>query len=105
VLVGYTFEFSSRLNGASAANSANYQVDNVTTKRVKKKVMRIRQPITNFNVSYGDDAVTIAFASQEKFKTRGQITVQSGVTGASDGSLGGTTVFTISKGGRSLTPS
>ena len=62
VLAGFEFEFSSPLNPASATNSANYQVDNVTNKRVKKKVERILQPITKFNVSYSNDAVTIVLA-------------------------------------------
>ena len=75
VLAGYEFEFSSPLNPASATNSANYQVDNVTKKRVKKKVERILQPITKFNVSYSNDAVTIVLARRETFKTGGQITI------------------------------
>ena len=71
VLAGFEFEFSSPLNPASATNSANYQVDNVTTKRVKKKVERILHPITKFNVSYSNDAVTIVLAGHETFKTGG----------------------------------
>ncbi len=59
VLTGFEFEFSSPLDPASATNAANYRVDNVTKKRVKKKVERILQPITKFNVSYSNDAVTI----------------------------------------------
>ena len=105
VLAGYEFEFSSPLNPASATNSANYQVDNVTTKRVKKKVERILQPITKFNVSYSNDAVTIALAGHETFKTGGQITVLNSLAGASGAALAGTTVFTISKGGKGITPS
>ena len=105
VLTGYKFEFSSPLDGASAANSANYQIDNVTTKRVKKKVVQTLKPITSFNVSYSEDVVTIAFARTEAFKTGGQITILWGVTGASGGALAGTTVFTISKGGSRVTPS
>ena len=103
VLADYEFEFSSPLNPASAANSANYQVDKVTTKRVKNRVKRILQPITKFNVSYSDDVVTIAVA-QETFKTGGQITVLNSLAGASGAGLAGTTVFTISKGGNAITP-
>ena len=105
VLAGYEFEFSSPLNPASATNTANYQVDNVITQRVKKKVKRILQPITKFNVSYSNDAVTIALARHETFKTGGQITVLNNLTGASGAALAGTTVFTISKGGKGITPS
>ncbi len=99
ILTGYTFEFSSPLDPASATNSANYQVDTVTSKRVKKKSVRILQPITNFHVSYREDVVTIMFARKETFKTGGQVTVLSGVSGASGGAPGGTKVFTISRNG------
>src|SRR5262249_2693024 len=75
VLAGFEFEISSPLNPASATNSANYQVDNVIKKRVKKKVERILQPITQFNVSYNSDAVTIVLARRETFKIGGQITI------------------------------
>jgi hypothetical protein len=105
VLAGFEFEFSSPLNPASATNSADYQVDNVTKKRVKKKVERILQPITKFNVSYSNDAVTIVLARRETFKTGGQITILNSLAGASGAALAGTTVFTISKGGKGITPS
>jgi hypothetical protein len=105
VLAGFEFEFSSPLNPASATNSANYQVDNVIEKRVKKKVERILEPITEFNVSYINDAVTIVLARRETFKTGGQITILNSLAGASGAALAGTPVFTISKGGKGITPS
>ena len=105
VLAGYEFEFSSPLDPASAANSADYQVDNVTTNRVRNKVKRVLRPITRFNVSYSNDAVMIALAGHETFKNGGQITVLNNLTGASGAALVGTTVFTISKGGKGITPS
>ena len=105
VLTGFEFEFSSPLDPASATNAANYQVDNVTKKRVKKKVERILQPVTRFNVSYSNDAVTIVLARRETFNTGGQITILNNLAGASGAALAGTTVFTISKGGKGITPS
>jgi hypothetical protein len=105
VLAGFEFEFSSPLNPASATNPANYQVDSVTSKRVKKKSQRILHQITKFNVSYSNDAVTINLALRETFKTGGQITILNSLAGASGTALAGTTVFTISKGGKSITPS
>ena len=63
VLSGFTFEFGTPLNPSAAGNAANYQVDSVTTKKVKKKVQHVLHPITNFTVSYtrgerrGDDRV------------------------------------------------
>ena len=105
VLGGYVFDFSSALDPSSAANSGNYQVDNVVSKRVKKKAVSTLHPITSFNASYSNDVVTIKFAGKQAFKTGGQITVLSGVTSPSGAALQGTTVFTISKGGKGITPS
>jgi hypothetical protein len=105
VLTGYTFTFSTALDPATATNPANYLVDTVTTKKVKKKVQPILHLITNLTVSYSANTVTIAFAGKVNFKTGGQITVLNGVTSASGGPLGGTTVFTISRGGGGITPS
>jgi autotransporter-associated beta strand protein len=105
VLTGYEFELSSPLNPASATNSANYQVDNVTSKRVKKKVVSILQPITKFSVSYSNDAVTIVFAQRQTFKTGGQITILNSLAGPSGPVFAGSKVFTISKGGKVITPS
>ena len=105
VLGGYVFDFSSALDPSSAANFGNYQVDNVVSKRVKKKVVSTLHPITSLSASYSNDVVTIKFAGKQKFKTGGQITVLSGVTGPSGAALQGTTVFTISKGGKGITPS
>ena len=63
VLSGFTFDFGVPLKSASAANAANYQVDAVTTKKVKKNTQHILHPITNIIVSYvvTSDAVEIAF--------------------------------------------
>ncbi len=105
VLGGYVFDFSSALDPSSAANLANYQVDNVVSKRVKKKVVSTRHPITSLSASYSNDVVTIKFTGKQAFKTGGQITVLSGVTSPSGAALQGTTVFTISKGGKGITPS
>ncbi len=105
VLAGFEFTFSNPLNPASATNSANYQVDLVTEKRVKKKAQRILKPITTLNVSYSNDAVTIGLGRRETFKTGGQVTILNNLAGASGAALAGTTVFTISKGGKSITPS
>ena len=38
ILAAFKFEFNSPLNPASATNPANYQVDSVTTQRVREKV-------------------------------------------------------------------
>lgn len=83
-----------------------FQVATLTTKKVKKKTTHILKPISNFTVSYvaASDAVDINFIGAETFKTGGQITVLNGVTSASGGSLAGTTKFTISPKGTSISP-
>jgi hypothetical protein len=106
VLNGYRFEFSNALNGMAATDTAYYQIDNIISKSGHKNKNRvpILQPITGFSVSYSADIVTISFTAPEKFKTGGLVTVESGVTGSKYDELTGTTTFTISRGGRGITP-
>jgi len=108
VLAGFTFDFSAMLSRSSATSNGSYQVDSVSTKRVKKKVERILHPIRSFSVAYSPpgDSVTLTFAGKQTFPTGGQITVVSGpkggVTGASGAALTGNTMFTISSVGRNI---
>jgi hypothetical protein len=87
VLSGCVFDFSAPLNPASATNNANYQVDTVTSKRIKKQSRHILHPITTFSVAYSaaNDSATLTFAGKQTFRTGGQITVvggpPSGITG------------------------
>jgi hypothetical protein len=104
------FRFSSPLDARSAANPAYYQMDDVTTKKVKKKVQHTLHPLSGFTVSYspGTDSVTLTFAGSQTFPTGGQITVVSGpsggVAGPSGSALAGTTVFSIAPKGRTIAP-
>ena len=103
-LTGYTLDFNTALNASAAANRANFEIATLTTKRVKKTVERILHPIANFTVSYSptDHSVTLKFAGKQTFPTGGEIMVLPGVTNASGGTLEGTTVFNIAKGGRKI---
>ena len=107
VLSVFALDFSVPLNAASASNTANYQVDTVTTMRVKRKIETILHPIKNFTVSYvaASDAIQIKLGATETFPTGGQITVLGGLTTASGSTLSGPAVFTVSKGGKSIGPS
>ena len=89
---------------ASASNAANYQLDTVTTKKVKKKSQTILHQISNFSVSYvaASDSVEFTFGGTETFPTGGQLTVLNGLTTAAGGSLTGNAVYAISKGGKSV---
>lgn len=103
-LSGFTLDFNIPLNAAAARNAANYQVDTITTKRIKKKTVQVLHPITDFTVWYvaASDAVEITFGVNETFPTGGRLTVLSGLATASDGVLSGNAVFTIAKGGKSV---
>jgi hypothetical protein len=105
VLTGYAIQFSEPLDAAAAANRANYEVDRLTTRKVKKVVQRVLHPIHNFTVSYSpaDDTVMLKLGGKQTFPTGGQITVLSGVASGSGGSLKGATAFSIAKGGKKIT--
>jgi hypothetical protein len=106
VLTGFSFHFSEALNSSIAANPANYQVDTVAVKTVKKTRTRVLRPITSFTVSYsatGNEA-TIVFTGKQTFPTGGQINVLGGVAGAVNETLVGKTAFTIAIGGKRITP-
>ena len=49
--------------------------------------------------------MTLKLAGAQSFRTGGQLTVLPGVTGGSGGVLIGTTVFTITPGGKKIGPS
>ena len=110
ILTGFDLTFSAPLNAASATSTVNYQLDTVTTKKVKKKVTTILHPITKFTVSYSaaSDSVDLNLIGTQTFPTGGKLTVVNrppgGVSGATGAPLGGTTVFAISKTGRTITP-
>ena len=108
VLSGFEFDFSGPLNSASATTPGNFQVDTVSTKRVKKLTKRVLHPITKFSTSYNasNNSITLKFVPSQTFKTGGQLTVlggaSRGVTGASGASLTSNQVFTISAGGKTI---
>ena len=109
VLSGFTFDFSDALDLSSATNAANYQVDTITIKRVKKKALNTLHPITGFSVGYSGagESVTLTFAGKQAFPTGGQITLVTGPSGGITGTLGaalaGKTVFNVSPGGHRVT--
>ncbi len=110
VLSGFVFDFSAALSSSDAANPDDYQVESITTKRVKKQTRHILHPITSFSVKYSaaNDSVTLKFAGKQTLRTGGQITVvggsPAGVTGLSGAVLSGNHVFSISAGGKKISP-
>jgi len=107
VLTGFTLNFNMSLNAAAVSYSGNYELETVTIKKVKKGLDRAFNPIKGFTVTYtpGSDSVTLKFAGAQSFPKGGQLTVLPGVTSGSGSVLKGTTVFTITRGGKKIEPS
>ena len=108
VLTGFTLDFSASLILSTAARSANYQVDAITIKRVKKRLKTVLHPITEFSVAYSaaGDSVTLTFVGKQSFPAGGRIIVvtgpSGGVTSVMGTAISGNVVFTISPGGRRI---
>ena len=101
-VVSFVFQFSTAMNLGTAGNANNYQVDWVSTKRVKKKVVQQLHPVTVQSATYrsSDNSFTLTTAaSKKRFAKGGQVTVISvapnGVSSASGVFLAAPTVFTI----------
>ena len=107
VLSGFMLDFGVPLTPASVSNTGIFQLDTVTTKRVKRKLVTILHPIKKFTVLYvaSSNAIEIKLGSAQAFPTGGRLTVLGGVTTASGSTLSGPAVFTISKGGKRISPS
>jgi hypothetical protein len=107
VLTGFTFDFNMSLSAAAVSNPGNYKLETVTIKKVKKSLDRVLHPIKRFTVTYtpASDSVTLKLAGTQAFLSGGQITVLPGVTTDSGSVLIGTTLFTITPGGKKIEPS
>ena len=87
-LTGFRLDFSTAMNPANAGNAGNYQVDWISTRRVKKKVVNIVHPVP-FHVQYdaATHSVSLLLSGKQAFARGGQITViaapPGGVSGAS----------------------
>jgi hypothetical protein len=105
VLTGFTLDYNLALSSAAASNSNNYQLDFVTTEKVRKKTVRVLQVIKNFTVTYSaaSHSVTVNVTGQS-FPLGGELKVLSGVTKGSGSVLAGNTVFTITAGGKAIEP-
>ena len=116
VLAGFSLDYSSAMNSATVGNANNYQVDWISTKRVKKKVVNVLHPIP-VTVQYraGANSVSLLLSSKQTFAHGGQITViaspPNGVSsaagilldGGDEGHAGDNGVFTILSKARGIT--
>ena len=115
-------EFSMAMDPLSVTNTNNYQLDWVSTRRVKRKLETLLHPVAIKSATYNasiDAVVLLTGTTKSTFAKGGQLTVinspPSGVDSAAGAFLGGTTVLTISpkraescldgsRSGASLTP-
>jgi len=107
VLTGFTLDFNMPLVPAAVSNPGNYELETVKIETVNKRPVRVLTSIEGFSVAYtpGRDAVTLKLTSTQSFPNGGQLTVLPGVTSGSVSVLKGTTVFTITPGGKKIEPS
>jgi hypothetical protein len=110
VLVGLALEYSTAMNPSTAGLAANYRVNEVVSRRVKRKTVSVLQPV-NFTAAYQatTDSVLLAIQGKPKFAKGGQITVitsaPSGVSSAAGVLLEATdTAFTIQAKAAGVTP-
>ncbi len=116
VFSGFEFQFSETMNPATAGNAGNYEVDWLSTKRVKRKTVQIFHPLAvsvQYNVA--TNSVSVLLSSKQKFAKGGQITViaapPGGVSSAAgvaldgndEGVAGDDGVFTILANARGIT--
>ena len=117
VLTGFLLDFSSAMNSATVGNPNNYQVDWISAKRVKKKVVNVLHAIpVTAQYSAAANSVSLLLASKQTFAHGGQITViaspPSGVSsaagilldGGDEGRAGDNGVFTILSKARGIAP-
>jgi hypothetical protein len=95
-LSGFRFNFSAAMNPATAGNPADYQVDWTSTKRAKRRLVKILHPVP-FSVQYdaASHSVSLLLGGKQAFARGGQITViaapPDGVSGVSGVLLDGAT--------------
>src|SRR5262249_61757572 len=75
-LTGFRLDFSTAMNPDTAGDAGNYQVDWISTRRVKKKVVNILHPAP-FNVHYdaATHSVSLLLGRKHAFAKGGQIMV------------------------------
>ncbi len=105
VLQGFTLDFSTAMNAATAGSAANYRMTATSTKHAKKKTIPPPTPVA-FTAAYNaaTNSVMLTLAGKQAFAKGGQITVSySAVTSASGDSLDSSdATFTIQPKGTGI---
>lgn len=94
VFSGFEFQFSEAMNPATAGNAGNYEVDWLSTKRVKRKTVQIFHPLAvHAQYNAATNSVSLLLSNQQKFAKGGRITLiatpPGGVSGAAGVALDG----------------
>jgi hypothetical protein len=110
VLTGCQFTFNTAMNPATIGSSANYQVQTYAYRRVKvgkrfQKKLELQPPIgITVNYQPSSDAVEL-LTGKQAFKYGGQITlIGTGISSAAGALLVNNVLYSISRGGQSITP-
>jgi hypothetical protein len=108
-LQGFTIDYSTAMNPATAGLAANYQMTATSTKRVKKRTITVNTPVA-FSAVYNPatNSVTLLLSGKQAFAKGGEISVNyappNGVSGASGVALDSNdTTLTIQPKGRAIT--
>ncbi len=82
VIVGFALQYSAAMNPTTAGLETNYQLEQASRKRVKKKTVTVLQPVA-LAVSYDPttDVVTLKIQGKPKFATGGQLTIVASAPG------------------------
>ena len=89
VLAGFVLDFSTAMDPATAGNAANYQVDWMSTKRIKRKTVQVLHPVPIRAVYNAvDQSVSLLLSGKQAFAQGGQITVIAAPPGGVTSALG-----------------
>ena len=106
VLQGFTLDFNTAMNAATAGSTGNYRITATSTKHAKKKTIPPPTPVA-FTATYNaaTNSVTLTLAGKQAFAKGGQITVSySAVTSEGGDSLDSSdATFTIAPKGTGIT--
>jgi hypothetical protein len=105
----FVFQFNTAMNPATVADKSNYQLDSISTKKVKKKVETVLHPVAIQSATYSastNSVTLVTKATKTTFPKGGQLTVIGSPSGGVESAAGafpaGNAVFTISANARSI---
>jgi hypothetical protein len=104
VLKGFALQFS-RPMASSVANAVEYQLEEVRAKaNVRSKLEHMRGVGLTVSYEASSNTVTVNLAGKHSFPKGGVLAVNTAVASAAGESLGGSSTFAISKGGKNIGP-